>query len=616
MNWQLPIGAQLDEKGVRFRVWAGDTQRVEVVLMDKAGHETTSYALNRDDVGYFVGYFEGIEAGTRYMYRLDGDKLRYDPASRYQPAGVHGPSEIVAPDFDWHDGDWQGLPLEDMVLYEVHIGTATEAGTFDAFIQKLDYLKSLGVTAIELMPVGDFPGERNWGYDGVCLFAPARAYGGPQGYKRLVDAAQARGLAIVQDVVYNHLGPDGNYLRDFSHEYFTTDKKTPWGDALNFGCEAVREFFVSNALYWVHEYHVDGLRLDATHAILDDRPEHFLAELPRRIRETLPPERHLIIFAEDERNEVRLLQPASKGGMGLDAVWADDFHHEARSAFAGDNEGYYADFSGNAEDLAATLSKGWFYTGQRSQFAGHGRGSDASSIEPPHFVYCIQNHDQIGNRALGERLNCDIGLDAYRAASALLLLSPYTPLLFQGQEWAASTPFLFFTDHNEELGRLITEGRRAEFAFFSSFSGTTVPDPQALSTFEASKLKWEELESGEHAQMLAFYRDLLALRRDEPLLRQRQHDTFQAARVAEDAIVMRYQATGSAEALLVIVNLKGNLKLTFAEQEVTGPPANRLWRLLLSTDDPRYAGTGSEAISFSESGLTASSPVAVVLRSS
>ncbi len=618
-RWQLPLGAQVTENGVRFRVWAAGVEQAEVVLFE-AGQEAGSYPLKRDETGYFLGQVENARAGTRYMYRLDGDKLRPDPASRYQPEGIHGPSEVVnASAFEWHDEGWQGKPLGEMIIYEVHIGTATPEGTFEAFIEKLEYLKWLGVTAIELMPIGDFPGDRNWGYDGVDLFAPARAYGKPEDLRRLVDAAHQQGLAVIQDVVYNHLGPDGNYLRDFSREYFTNKEKTPWGDALNYACREVREFFIANALYWAHEFHFDGLRLDATHTILDSSEEQFLQELAGRVRASLPPlaNRHFVVIAEDERNEAKLVQSPEEGGYGLDAVWADDFHHQVRSATAGDNEGYFADFTGKAEDVAETLRQGWFYVGQTSGFSGQARGTDASQLSPAQFVYCIQNHDQIGNRAIGDRLTESVDAETYRAASGLLLLSPYTPMLFQGQEWAASTPFLYFTDHEAELGRMVTEGRRAEFSHFSGFGGEEVPDPQARSTFEASKLNWAEMSQGAHEQTLALYHHLLDLRRHLTLLQERSRANFDARAVAVAAIALRYQPGQSEEAVLVMVNLKGNLDLRLSAQAITCPPPHSHWEVIFSTNDLRYGGADDLAAIQQEvqlDQLLADCPVTLVLR--
>ncbi len=645
----LWLGARPEKQGVGFRVWALAVEQLEVVIvealsqaeirpgeLDKKVKEVASYRLNKDEDGYFSGWVEELQAGALYLYRLDGDKLRPDPASRYQPLGVHGPSQVIAAgdSFGWHDQAWSGLPLEETIIYEVHIGTATPEGTFEAFIPRLDYLKSLGVTAIELMPVNDFPGKHNWGYDGVCLFAAARAYGGPEGLRELIDAAHSRGLAIIQDVVYNHLGPDGNYLRDFSPSYFTDEKKTPWGDALNFELTPVRQFFVANALYWTHEFHLDGLRFDATHTILDqdnlpDHP-HFLKELVATVRASLPGGRNFVMFAEDERNEVNLVQSVEEGGVGLDGIWADDFHHQLRSALAGDNEGYYADFTGSPIDLAQTLAQGWFYIGQLSQFSGQPRGTHTHQIDPAHFVYCIQNHDQIGNRPIGDRLHDNIETEAYRAASALLLLSPATPLLFQGQEWAASTPFLFFTDHNPDLGKLVTEGRRAEFAHFSGFGGPDIPDPQADSTFDRSKLNWAELEEPGHAQILTLYRDLLQLRRDVKHFTSRQGSRgfFHSATVDRDAIALRY---GNAESeatlgnpvaldqeLLVITNLQGNLKLALTESNLTRPPQGYIWQLLLSTDDPRYGGNQPEhdnlQTAIGQGQIEASGPITLVLR--
>jgi maltooligosyltrehalose trehalohydrolase len=617
MNWTLPIGAQPAADGTRFRVWAANARRVEVVLY--AGERpVAAHELAPEGDGYFAGFVAGVGPGARYMYRLDGGPPRPDPASRYQPAGVHGPSEVVDPaTFGWTDAGWRGIALEDLVIYELHVGTVTLEGTFEALIARLDDIRALGVTAIELMPVADFPGARNWGYDGVCLFAPARAYGGPEGLWRLVDAAHACGLAVLLDVVYNHLGPDGNYLRQFSEAYFTSRHHTPWGEALNFdgpGSRPVRDFFVANACYWAHEYHLDGLRLDATHAIRDDSPTHILAELAARVRASLPPERAFLLIAENEQNDPILIRPPQEqrtaneehgelalgsasgalfaAGYGLDAMWADDFHHQVRVALAGDRDGYYIDYSGSAADLATTLRQGWFYTGQYSPYLKRPRGAPPDNIPPPRLVHCIQNHDQVGNRALGERLNHDVALDAYRAASALLLLSPYTPLLFMGQEWAASTPFLYFTDHHPELGRLVTEGRRAEFAAFTAFSGAEVPDPQALDTFLRSKLRWEERARPPHAGILRLYRDLLDLRRRHPALRERSRESFAVVAIGEQALALRRAGPTPGDTLLLVVNLRGRLWLDLAMRAETVAPAGMRWALLLDSEDAAYGGRG------------------------
>jgi maltooligosyltrehalose trehalohydrolase len=460
-----PFGARPVEGGVRFSVWAPTSQGVEVVVEGGDAH-----ALTRSADGTFAGVVPGVSAGARYRYRLDGGDAFPDPASLSQPEGVHGPSEVMSlGGFEWrHEGERQRHTLSDLVIYELHVGTFTPAGTFDAAIDRLPYLADLGVSAVEVMPIAEFPGRRNWGYDGVYLYAPARVYGGIDGFRRFVDAAHGHGLSVILDVVYNHFGPEGNYLHAITGERFFTDRhETPWGAGINFdgeGSGPVRRFFVENALYWATEYHVDGFRFDATHAIVDDSPVHIVQEIAERLRDVRS---DLILIAEDERNERRLVTPAREGGFGLDAVWADDLHHQVRRLAAGDREGYFADYAGTTEDLATTLRKGWFYEGQRSDHLGEPRGTPAEGIAPPRFVHCIQNHDQVGNRAMGDRLTESVQPDLYRALSALLLLSPYTPLLWMGQEWAATTPFLYFTDHPEELGRLVTEGRRNEFRHFS-----------------------------------------------------------------------------------------------------------------------------------------------------
>ncbi len=593
MSWQMPIGAQPDADGTRFRVWSPERTEVAVVRYDG---ETPgmAYPMQQDEQGYWFALLPEFGAGSLYMYRLDGEIDRPDPASRHQPFGVHGPSMVVDPTFAWSDGEWTGVPRTALVIYEVHIGTATPDGTFDAFIEHLPHVRELGATVIELLPVADFPGERNWGYDGVDLYAPARAYGGADGLKRLVDAAHAEGLGVLMDVVYNHLGPAGNYLRDFEQGYFTGRHHTPWGEALNYDgthSRPVREFFINNALYWAHEYHVDGLRLDATHAIIDDSPYHLLQELAERVRDSLPAERHFEIIAEDGRNEAALARATSAGGLGLDGIWADDFHHVVRVTLTGEQEGYYRDYQGGSEELATTLKNGWLYTGQTTIRDEEKRGTPTDELPLSSFIYCLQNHDQIGNRALGERLNHEIGLDAYRAATALLLLAPFTPLLYMGQEWASSSPFMFFTDHDEELGRLVTEGRRKEFEHFSAFAGERVPDPQALDTFERSKLIWDEVTSEPHASILRLHRDLLAIRHRYAVYREEQRDLFDVRPVGEAGVVLATTVdVGRQGSLIVVVNLRGENTIDLAPEMARGDA----WDVLLDTENPRYGGDGME----------------------
>jgi maltooligosyltrehalose trehalohydrolase len=461
--------------------------------------------------GYFTADLAELSPGTCYQFYVDGRGPFPDPASRYQPHGVHGPSAIVDPaSYQWHDSSWTGIDFQDVVFYELHIGTFTPQGTFRAAAEKLGYLKDLGVTAVELMPLADFAGNRNWGYDGVAPFAPARCYGTPDDLRYFVDQAHQMGLAVFGDAVYNHFGPDGAYQAAFSRHYFTKRHQTPWGDAINFDGEmsaAVRQYFIENALRWIYEYHFDGLRLDATHAIADESPRHILTAIAQAAQQASQElGRRVHIVAEDARNLAKIVTAERDGGLGLTAVWADDFHHQMRRALAGDTEGYFAEFVGSIPAIAETAKRGWL------------RGADPTGLEYSRFVYCTQNHDQIGNRALGDRLHHGIDAATYRAASALLLLLPQTPLLFMGQEWAASTPFRFFTDHNAELGALVTEGRRREFASFSAFANAEIPDPQALDTFLASRLDWNELKAEPHASTLRLYKSLLQLRRKAVLL--------------------------------------------------------------------------------------------------
>lgn len=594
-RFRLPFGAQVIDGGVEFRVWAPGHGTVDVVLYGPDVEEVLP--LTDEGDGWFAARVEGAGAGTRYRYRLDGGDAFPDPASRSQPDGVHEPSEVVDPSaFAWTDDGWRGVAREDLVIYELHVGTFTPEGTFDAAIGRLDALASLGVTAVEPMPVASFPGGRNWGYDGVSLYAPDASYGGPEALRRFVDAAHARGLAVILDVVYNHLGPEGNYLPAFtSGRYFTGRHHTPWGDAVNFdGPDSgpVREFVIQNALHWAHEYHVDGLRLDATHAILDDSAVHVLAEVARRVRESLPAGRPFVFIAEDERNERLLVTPQTEGGLGLDAVWADDFHHQVRRLLAGDHEGYFADYAGTAGEIAETLRQGWFYRGQHSANHGCPRGTETEGLPSTVFVHAIQNHDQVGNRAHGERLHHQVPLPSYRAAVALLLLSPGTPLLWMGQEWAATAPFLYFTDHPDELGRLVTEGRRKEFGKFSAFADpeaqARIPDPQAAGTFRRSKLDWSERGRPPHAGILALHRMLLHLRRTHPALRERDGASFAAVALGDDAIALRHASDG--DALLLVAACGDGVSADLTSMEETRAPDGASWGLYLSTEEGRFGG--------------------------
>jgi maltooligosyltrehalose trehalohydrolase len=584
------LGASPQNDGTWFRTWATAGRQVAVVIEGKSPM-TTAYRLAPRGDGVFETFVPGVRPGARYRYLLDGNGPYPDPASRYQPEGVHGPSEVIDPSaFRWTDHAWTGLPAAELVAYELHVGTITPAGTFAGAAARLPDLTTLGVRAVELMPVADFAGARNWGYDGVALFAPARCYGRPEDLRRFVDAAHALGIAVILDVVYNHLGPDGAYMGRFSPDYFRASVPTPWGEAVNLQHRVVREFLIGNALHWLREYHMDGLRLDATHALVDEGPVHFLGELSARVRET-EGARTAILIAEDDRNLARIATPAGQGGWGFDAIWADDFHHQMRRHLAGDDEGYFRAFSGSAEDIAATIRQGWFYCGQPVPHTGSTRGTDPGGLAPHQLVICLQNHDQVGNRAMGERLHHQIDLPAYRAATVLLLCAPQMPLLFMGQEWAASSPFQFFTDHHAVLGALVTEGRRREFGHFRAFADPSararIPDPQADATFEGSRLRWEERDQEPHASTLRLYQALLALRRHEPALRATRREDFDVAAVGASTLLLHRRAPDGG-GLLIVVHLRGAAEVPLDHGDVRRD-AQATGEVVLSTEEPRFA---------------------------
>jgi maltooligosyltrehalose trehalohydrolase len=551
------------------------------VDVDVAG-SSRAIPLVRDASGVWSATIAGVRPGSRYAYRLNGQLKRPDPYSRFQPEGVHGPSEVVDPAaYAWHDAAWRGLRAEGLVIYQVHVGTFTPEGSFDALRGQLPRLKDLGVNAVQLLPVVEFPGERNWGYDGVDLFAVTRAYGGPTALKRLIDRAHTLGLGIIIDAVYNHFGPDGNYLRDFSTDYFTDHYHTPWGEAVNFdgpNSAWVRRMMLDNARAWIGEYHADGLRLDATHAIHDASPHHILSELTEAARAAAAPDRTVVLLAETGENDVRYLHTVQEGGFGFDAVYADDFHHALRRYLAGDHEGYYADFEGTLDEVARCITQGWLYEGQptRSSNGQRHRGTPARRQPAWQFLYVLQNHDQVGNRAFGERLHHQVGIDRFAVASALLLFLPCTPMLFMGQEFAASSPFQFFTDHNRELGRLVTEGRRREFSAFSAFADPAVreriPDPQADETFRASKLRLGEADMPPGADLRRWYASLLSLRHSDPVLVDQARERMSARAVSADALAVRRWLANDERLLLV----------NFGDAPLHTEDFGGGWRVLLS----------------------------------
>lgn len=564
-------------------MWAPAAERAVVQIV---GADPSDHAMKRDSEGVFSCIAPSLAAGTDYLIRLDDNDGRPDPASRHQPHGVHGPSRIVDPTFEWHDADWPGRQMADLIIYELHVGTFTAEGTFDGVVARLDHLVALGVTAIELMPVAEFPGARNWGYDGVALYAPSSAYGGPDGLRRLVDAAHARGLSVVLDVVYNHVGPEGNYLNEFG-PYFTDRYRTPWGNALNYddsGSDEVRRFVIENALYWISEFHVDALRLDAVHAIYDFSARHVLAELGDAVHalgEQLG--RRALVIAESDLNDPRVVRPPGNGGWGLDAQWSDDFHHALHVTLTRERRGYYSDFSGVA-DLATAIGERFVYAGRHSAHRGRRHGAPALEVPADRFVVAAQNHDQVGNRAAGERLASLVPLDACRTAAALTLLSPYVPLLFMGEEWGETNPFLYFVSHGDRaLLDAVRRGRREEFASFGW--DEEVPDPGDEDTFWRSKLEWGKRTARGHAGMLRLYGDLIRLRRDEPILRPGGAAIDSGA--DESAGWLQVRLGGDDRHALLIVAAFGAER---SDKRVPLVPGS--WDIVLATDAIRYEGSG------------------------
>jgi maltooligosyltrehalose trehalohydrolase len=619
MGWvrRLPVGAEVQPGGgVHFRVWAPARRRVEVVI--EGG---LAAVLDAERDGYFSGFVRDARAGSRYRYRLDGDPQVYpDPASRFQPDGPHGPSEVVDPGaFVWTDGDWRGVSLPGQVLYELHVGTFTPEGTWAAAARELPELAACGVTCVEVMPVAEFPGSFGWGYDGVDLYAPTRLYGPPDDFRRFVDAAHRNGLGVILDVVYNHLGPDGNYLKAFAPAYFTDRHKTEWGEAINYdGPDSgpVREFFAANAGYWVDEFHLDGLRLDATQAIFDDTPDpskHILTEIGRRVREAAKG-RGTIVVTENEPQLPKLVRPVEEGGYGLDGLWNDDFHHAAMVALTGRNEAYYTDYFGTPQEFVSAVKYGYLYQGQWYSWQEKRRGKPGLDLAPPAFVTFIQNHDQVANSGRGLRAHQLTSPGRYRAMTALLLLAPGTPMLFMGQEFAASTPFLYFADHNPELAGLVQAGRAEFLEQFRSIADPAMRNqlapPHDRRTFERCKLDFSEREK--HASLYQLTKDLLRLRREDPAFRAQEPGGVDGAVLGEQAFVLRYFLDNGQDRLLM-VNLGRDLHLLTCPEPLLAPPEGMRWRTVLSTEDPRYGGGGTPAVDTAGEGWRVLGEAAVAL---
>jgi len=584
---RLGATPEADGRGTRFAVWAPHADRVDAVLLDP--DEVIELPPAGD--GFFAGVAAGAGPGRRYRYRLDGGDELPDPASSFQPDGVSGPSAVVAPWDGWTDAGWRGVPLSELVLYELHVGTFTPGGTFDAIVPRLAELRDLGVTAIELMPVAQFPGPRNWGYDGVFPYAVQNSYGGPEGLSRLVDAAHAAGLAVCLDCVFNHLGPEGNVLPRFG-PVFTERYRTPWGAAINMdgpGSDGVRALLIGSAVRFFEEFHVDALRLDAVDQIADASATHFLAELADAVAEAAARAgRPLHLIAESDLNDPRMITPRAAGGLGMDAQWSDDLHHSLHTLVTGEETGYYADFAGRGTRMAARAYRDAFaYTGQRSRHRGRRHGAPAAGIHGSRFVVFGQNHDQVGNRMLGDRLAQTAGFEAAKLMAGAVLLAPQVPLLFMGEEHADDAPFPFFTSHaGADLIEAVRRGRAEEFRSFR-WAGEP-PDPQAEETFRGAVLHWDTRGEGGHGQMLDLYRELLRLRRDLAPLRDLAPDRVEIARTDDPAVVWMLRGDPASETVLVCLHFGPEprvLDIPFAGERTA----------LIDSADARFGGPGAVA---------------------
>ena len=589
----VPLGAQVVETGVQFRLWAPKAHRIEVVL----GSGNTQSLRRDDETDYFTAIISEASPGMTYRYRVDGKEDFPDPCSRFQPAGPHGPSQIVdSSAYRWRDTGWPGVHMAGQVIYEIHIGAFTEEGTFDAAVRELDALKRLGITQLEIMPIAEFPGRWNWGYDGVCLFAPSHRYGDYDALKGFVDAAHEKGIGVILDVVYNHFGPDGNYTSVFSDDYVTDRYPNEWGQALNFDgprSEGMREFVVQNACYWIEEFHLDVLMIDATHAIHDASDHHILGELSAQARRAAG-RRTIVLIAENEPQDIRAIRPVEQGGWGFDAVWCEDFHHVSRVAATGRSEAYYTDYRGTPQEFLSSMKRGFLYQGQRYHWQRKARGTVVDQEPAGSFVFYIQNHDQIGNTLTGNRLHTLTSPGKYRVLSTVTLLAPQTPMLFMGQEYGASTPFFYFVDFGDhEIGPKVRQGRQDFLNQFPSYASDEAKksmfDPNDPMTFERSKL--DRGERSTQGPLYRLYRDLFRLRREDLVFSAQSREHIDGAVLSTHAFVVRYfEETGYDR--LVVINLGADLHFVPAPEPLLAPQPDGYWSLLWSSDHPQYGGPG------------------------
>jgi maltooligosyltrehalose trehalohydrolase len=603
---RYPIGAEVISKDqTHFRVWAPRAREIDVVLEDSAGSKPIFYALTSEPGGYFFGAVN-VGAGSRYRFRINGGENFYpDPASRFQPEGPHGPSCVIDPrQFQWADTNWPGVKLNGQIIYEMHIGTFTKQGTWRAAAEQLPELARIGITVVEMMPVADFPGKFGWGYDGVNLFAPSHLYGTPDDLRAFIDRAHSLGLAVILDVVYNHFGPDGNYLGIFSDDYLVREKGNEWGDAINFdgpNSGPVREFFITNGRYWIEEFHFDGFRFDATHAIRDQADEYIIGAVGHAAREAAG-SRSILLIAENDLQEAKMARPLNEGGDDLDGMWNDDFHHSAVVALTGRNEAYYGDYLGAPQEFISAAKYGFLYQGQALSWQKALRGTSTLGIAPEVFVCFIENHDQIANTGPGQRLRSQTSPGRYRAIAALLLLGPWTPLLFQGEEFGASSPFLFFADVGDASVREATRKGRAQWlAPFLSLSEEealrSLPAPDDPQVFARCKLNFPEREK--NRQLYNLHIDLLKLRREDSRFRQQSSGGIDGAVLGPASFVLRYFSNENDDRLLV-VNFGESQILHPASEPLLAAPSGYRWETLWTSESPRYGGAGSIAVATQE----------------
>jgi maltooligosyltrehalose trehalohydrolase len=619
---RLPVGAEIGPDGItRFRVWAPKRQRVRVALFSVGGQgEQSQIELMPDEDGYFSGVGSIAQPGMRYGFLLDDEETLYaDPASRFQPNGVDGPSEIVDPlAYQWSDAQWRGVEPQGQVLYEMHIGTFTPEGTWEAAIGQLAELKRLGITVLEVMPVADFAGRFGWGYDGVSLFAPTRLYGRPDDFRRFVDAAHGEGLGVILDVVYNHFGWCNNGITAFSDHYTTDRYENEWAEAIDFDgkrSKPVREFYLANCRYWIEEFHVDGYRFDATQAIYDASPRHILGEISAAARKAARG-KAIYLVTENEPQNTRMLRSPDDGGHGLDAAWNDDFHHAAVVRLTNTRRAYFSDYRGDVEELLFCMLEGFLYQGQLSQWQQKPRGTPTAGLPAHAFITFLQNHDQVANSCKGERIDRRASASKLRAMTTLWLLSPQTPMFFQGQEFAASNPFLYFADVSGEHGQSVVEGRLKFLSQFPELSTAetlgAMPAANDPASFERSKLNFAERET--HRPMYELHRDLLALRRDDPVFALRRPDRIAGARIGDDAMVVRFASEDGSLARLLLVNFGMDLDYSPAPLPLLAPPNADDWQVMFSSEDPRYGGNGTAPVQ-GPRGWFVPGEAAVVLRS-